>query len=63
GRNGFLCPHDSSALTHYLLELGKNTPLREALGREARKTVVEKFSLDKMAEEHIDLYRQLLSQG
>lgn len=61
GRDGFLSPHDSPAITHYLLELGKNAPLREALGREARKTVVERFSLDKTADKHIDLYKELLS--
>lgn len=35
GRNGFLCPQEVPDLTHYLLELGNNTLLREALGREA----------------------------
>lgn len=47
-------------LADFIVLLLNRTELRHKLGREAKKTAVEKYSMDLVADKHLQLYNQLL---
>lgn len=60
--NGILIPpKDSIRLSGALLELLEDEELRERLGKEARKTVEENYSMDNIVDGYQELYVRLLS--
>jgi len=62
-RNGLLfSAGEPIALVQCLDALLKQPELRGRLGKAARKTVEERYSLDNIAEQTISLYRKLLLQ-
>jgi len=62
-RTGLLVPPgDSHAITHALLRLVGSPRLRAALGMEARRRS-DRFSADRLADETLALYRQLLGRN
>ncbi len=62
GVTGILIPPQSPSIlaekVEYLLE---NDSIRKKMGREGRKRVEEKFSLNRMKNEHIRLYQKVIS--
>lgn len=61
GRNGLLVtPDDDQALAQAIAALAGNEELRQDLGREALKTVEEKYSLACVALQYATLYENLL---
>lgn len=62
GRNGFLVPlNDAGALARALVALHADPTRRSAMGRESRRLVEERFSLESMWRSHEALYRALCS--
>jgi len=62
GKNGLLfAVDDPSALTKYLVSLLDKPDLRERLGRQARQTVENHYSLNTVAGRYIALYQDLLA--
>ena len=62
GYNGFGVPPDSpEALEERLLFLYHEPELREKMGKQARKTVEEKFTVERMIEAHSNLYEETIS--
>ncbi len=60
-RNGFLVfPENPDSIARYVIELLKNRELRIKIGKEARKTIQEKYSSKKMVEAYTTLYRTFL---
>ena len=60
--NGILIePGDSMKLSAALLELLKNDGLAKKLGKEARKTVKENYSMDHVVDKYVELYSRLVS--
>ena len=60
GKSGILVePGDISGLSTAMIRLLKDDGLRQRLGAEARKRIVEGFSIDKIADEYINLYKTL----
>ena len=60
--NGILIePGDSMKLSAALLELLKNDGLAKKLGKEARKTVKENYSIDHVVDKYVELYSRLVS--
>lgn len=58
---GLLVPTgDPQALAVAILELAREPALRERLGREARRQIVERFDIETVAARYAELYRQLL---
>jgi len=53
-------PYD---IAKFVIELLKDKWLRERLGRNARERVLEKFTLDRAANETLSVYRELVRQG
>lgn len=63
GKTGFIVKRgDAQALGQALLRLVRDPHLRKAMGGEARKRVVEEFSMEKTIQEHLSLYEELLGQ-
>ena len=61
GKNGLLVsPANVEELSRAIIELLNNRKLAGEMGRKARKTVKEKFSLEKMAEETEKAYREVI---
>lgn len=49
-------PGDVQALAQALIQLIRNPQMRQELGRNARRTAIEKFNRDRMADELLTLY-------
>jgi glycosyltransferase involved in cell wall biosynthesis len=64
GANGLLVPpKNPAALADAIAQLLKDAPLRAEMGRHGREIVVNEFSEEKVVQETLSLYRQLLSTG
>jgi len=64
GKNGILIEsNDLDALSNSILKLAKDSELREKLGQEGRKTVIEKFSINLMVNRYAELFRKLVGNG
>lgn len=53
-------PDDPSDIAKFAIELLKNASLREKYGRNARKRVLSSFTLDRIAEETIKVYKEAI---
>lgn len=51
---------NSNQLSDFIVLLLNETELRRNLGREAKKSAIEKYSMDLVADKHLQLYNQLL---
>jgi len=64
GENGLLVPPGFPArLAHAIVSLIEDPGLRDRMGQNARKTVVERFSWEKSAEETFKVYQNVLAAG
>ncbi len=62
GYNGLLTPdEDEETMCRSILRLADDEALRSKLGKRARQTVVDRYSLDAIADRYIKLYSQLLA--
>jgi len=62
GISGFLVPvRDVNSLVDRLERLIQDPALRERLGRAAREKSVREFSVEKIVDQHIDLYRNVFA--
>jgi len=63
-KDGFLIkPNDLKDLKDKIIMLLEDEKLAKRLGKNARKKVVEKFSLDRMVEDTIKVYEEVVSNG
>jgi len=60
--NGFLCEADADSIKQAITTLIQDKNLRDRLGRNARKFIVENCGLDKVVEKEIGLYKDLMSK-
>jgi glycosyltransferase involved in cell wall biosynthesis len=58
--NGILCETDSGSIKEAITTIMEDEGLRKRLGKNARKTIEERFSLEKMVDKELELYTQLL---
>ncbi len=64
GVTGLLVPPASAeALARAVIDLLEDHPRREAMGRAGRDWVIERFSTDRMVDETLAIYRDVLSRG
>ena len=64
GENGLLVPvRDSRALAEALRLLIENAPLRATMGSKGRELVVREFSVERVVQETLGVYRDLLANG
>jgi len=60
GKNGILCDTDSNSIRGAIVSLIEKEELKKKLGINARKTIEERFSLEKLLGKELDLYHSLL---
>jgi len=60
GENGILCDTDSKSIREAIVGIMKDEEMKQTLGRNARKTIEEMFSLEKVAQKELELYLHLL---
>lgn len=60
GKNGILCDTDSNSIREAIMALMEDEELKQRLGENARKTIEERFSLEKLIDNELELYSQLL---
>ena len=60
GENGLLCDTDSNSIRQAIIRLMEDEKLRERLGENARKTIEQEFSLEKLIHKELELYAELL---
>jgi len=60
GKNGILCDTDSGSIREAIASLMEDEGSRKRIGLNARKTIEERFSLEKLAEEELKFYIELL---
>ncbi len=61
GDNGVLCGTDPQSIRQAVVSLMENEALKTQLGKNARKTIEESFSLTALKDKELDLYARLLS--
>jgi len=62
GRNGFLVsPNSPEELAEKILELNSDRELRLRMGAAARRTVLERFTADKVVPQYEEIYRRVVS--
>ena len=61
GRNGILCDPDSGSIRQAIMSLMEKEEFKKRIGINARKTIEERFCLEKLAEEELKLYIDLLT--
>jgi len=59
GENGLLCDNNLKSLRESVFNLIKDKKLREKLGENARKTILEEFSLKRGVVKELNLYKNL----
>jgi glycosyltransferase involved in cell wall biosynthesis len=57
--NGYLCNTDAESIREAIIEVSGDKNLQHKLGLNARKTIEEKFSLDKILEKEMRIYEAL----
>jgi len=57
--NGYLCEPDAKSIKKAILEILNDKNLKEKISQNARKTILEKFSLEKILEKEIKIYQSL----
>ncbi len=60
GRNGILCNADSNSIREAIINLMEDEAMKKRLGENARKTIVENYSLDYLADKELKLMEGLL---
>ena len=61
GENGILCDADPKSIREAIISVMEDKELKEKVGEKARKTVEQRFSLDKLTNKELELYVQLLT--
>lgn len=62
--NGILCPvNNPELLAEKILTLKEDSIFAQKIGRNARRTVEEKFSLDRLCKDYLKLYSDLYAAG
>jgi len=59
--NGILCDADAKSIREAIINTMEDELLKQTLGRKARETIEQRFSLHKLIGEELGLYLHLLS--
>jgi glycosyltransferase involved in cell wall biosynthesis len=61
GGNGILCDTTPESIRQAITHLMEDEELKKRLGENARKTIEQEYSLDRLVEKELELYSQLLA--
>lgn len=59
GRNGLLCDTDSNSIREAIINLMEDDKLKKDLGKSARRTIVESYSLERLVKKELGLAGEL----
>ena len=62
GENAILRDTDSGSVREAILRIMEDSGLRQRLVKNARKTIEERFALQKLIKSELELYSQLVTQ-
>jgi len=57
--NGYLCETNANSIRKAIIEVSEDESLRRKIGQNARETILENFSLEKILEKEIRIYQSL----
>lgn len=60
GENGILCDTDSGSIKQAIIRLMEDEETKKRLGENARKTIVEGYSLERLVEKELELMERLV---
>lgn len=60
GKNGILCDTDSNSIRKAIINLMGDEALKQNLGENARRTIIENYSLDNLAKKELGLMEELV---
>jgi glycosyltransferase involved in cell wall biosynthesis len=60
GENGILCETDPKSIREAIVRVIEDEGLKQTLGINARKTIEQRFSLEKLTDKELGLYVKLL---
>jgi glycosyltransferase involved in cell wall biosynthesis len=61
GVNGYLVPpKHPEAIAERILELNADPKLRRRLGGSARETILERYTIDKIVDQYVDVYKEII---
>jgi glycosyltransferase involved in cell wall biosynthesis len=60
GENGILCETDPKSIREAIVRVMEDEGLKQTLGINARKTIEQRFSLEKLTDKELGLYVKLL---
>ena len=60
GKNGILCATDSNSIKAAIISLMENEELKQKLGDDSRRTIIENYSLDNLAKKELGLMEELV---
>lgn len=58
--NGYLCGTSAESIREAIMEVMKDEELKKRMGRNARKTIIENYSLKILAEKELELMEEIL---
>ena len=61
GKNGILCDTDSKSIREAIISVMEEEGLKQTLGKKARITIEQRFSLEKLIDKELELYSQLFA--
>lgn len=59
-KNGILCATDSNSIKAAIISLMENEELKQKLGENARRTIIENYRLDNLAKKELGLMEELV---
>jgi glycosyltransferase involved in cell wall biosynthesis len=60
GVNGILCEPNAESLANGIIRLLSDKTLREKIGEEARKLMVEKFDWELVVDQYLEFYEDII---
>jgi len=60
GKNGILCSTDPASIREAIMTLMKDEELRKKLGKNARRTIVRNYGLDKLVRKELELLERVI---
>lgn len=61
GKNGILCETDPQSIREAIINVMEDEKLRAQLGKNARRTIEQEFSLERLIDKELELYLQLVT--
>lgn len=62
GKDGLLCMQNPESLAFTIMSALKNERLRERCGKQARQKIIDHFSLGKICDQELQIYKTIIQK-